>query len=110
VPERYREAHIADRSAYLADPNKRPMGAPGLTLRGRRKGGSDFPAEISLSPRATSHGVLVTAIVRDISQSMQETEDEQVRHRLNEYADLLRNAFTHGYSGTRGDRPTDTSR
>ena len=63
LPERLRTAHFAQRAAYRASPRKRPMGA-GLDLVARRKNGTEFPVEISLSPVATDDGMLITAIVR----------------------------------------------
>jgi PAS domain S-box-containing protein len=43
------------------------MGA-GLTLTGRRRDGSEFPVDVSLSPVRTAHGTLIAVAVRDISE------------------------------------------
>lgn len=95
VPERFREAHVAQRTTYMEQPRKRPMGHPGLDLRGLRKDGSEFRAEIALGPLNTDRGPLVTAIVRDVSQHRAPAQDEQIRSRVEEYAALLRNSLTH---------------
>ena len=66
LPDRISERHIAHRDGFLAHPVARPMGI-GLDLSGRRKDGSEFPVEISLSPVETSDGLQVFATVVDIT-------------------------------------------
>jgi PAS domain S-box-containing protein len=70
VPEALRVAHVRNRAQYVKQPVTRPMGS-GLKLEARRKDGSLFPVEISLSPVKTESGFRVTAIVRDISERRQ---------------------------------------
>jgi protein-histidine pros-kinase len=67
IPERFHTRHVSERTGYIAHPRTRPMG-PGLELFGRCKDGTEFPVEISLSPLEDPDGMLVTSIVRDVSE------------------------------------------
>ena len=70
VPGIARTGHRAHRDRYLADPSPRPMGA-GLELSARRRDGSTFPTEISLSAVGTDDGLLVIAAVRDVTERLE---------------------------------------
>lgn len=67
VPEAVRAAHIRHRSEYGAAPRTREMGS-GLELKGRRKDGSTFPVEISLSPLRESEDKFVVSAIRDMTE------------------------------------------
>ena len=78
VPTKFQALHVNHREAYANAPQPRPMGA-GLKLQGRRKDGTEFPVEISLSPLDTEEGLLVTAAIRDITER-RNSERELARH------------------------------
>jgi PAS domain S-box-containing protein len=66
LPERVADQHVAHRDQFLSHPAARPMGI-GLDLAGRRKDGTEFPVEISLSPVRGADGLQVFATVVDIT-------------------------------------------
>jgi len=66
VPEAAREAHRGHRAGYARAPQGRPM-ATGTQFAGRRRDGTTFPAEVSLSVLDTVRGPLILAAVRDIT-------------------------------------------
>ncbi len=66
LPEALRSRHVRHRESYHHDPHGRPMGA-GLELSARRRDGSEFPVEVSLSPWTDRTGeVQVICCVRDV--------------------------------------------
>jgi formate hydrogenlyase transcriptional activator len=73
VPERFRHTHPARRKEYVAAARVRPMGA-GLELYGRRKDGSEFPADIMLGPVETADGRVVLSVIRDLTEKREAEE------------------------------------
>jgi PAS domain S-box-containing protein len=87
VPERQRSAHRQHRENFQARPKIRRMGS-GLDLHARKRDGSEFPVEISLSPVTTENGAIVLSVIRDISDRIRIEDDLR---RANEELDRRRN-------------------
>ena len=87
VPERFRRSHPAHRKDYSDQARVRPMGN-GLELYGRRKDGSEFPADIMLGPVETAEGRMVLSVIRDLTEKRQAEEalrrSEQAKQYLEE--------------------------
>jgi PAS domain S-box-containing protein len=92
VPERQRPQHHLHRESFHSRPKIRRMGS-GLDLYGRRRDGSEFPVEISLSPVATGNGAIVLSVIRDISdrkrieEELRRANDELERRKTRELRD-----------------------
>jgi PAS domain S-box-containing protein len=67
VPEDIRAVHRGYRSAYAKHPGARSMGA-GLDLHGRRRDGTIFPVDVSLSPVTVDGRSRTAAFVRDATE------------------------------------------
>ncbi len=70
IPDRVREVHAQHVFNYFKAPRTRAMGT-GMRLLGRRKDGTEFPVEVSLTyAPGTVRGDLVVAAVVDITQRL----------------------------------------
>jgi PAS domain S-box-containing protein len=79
VPDRQRPQHHLHREHFHQQPKIRRMGS-GLDLCGRRRDGSEFPVEISLSPVTTGDGTIVLSVIRDISDRKRIEEELRRAH------------------------------
>lgn len=100
VPASLRASHAALRDTYATDPEARQMGL-GRELMALRKDGTEFPAEISLSPIRAMDQWLVLATVVDITERRR-LERERAAQR-NELAHLSRVAVLGELSGSLAD-------
>ncbi len=73
VPERLRVVHLAKRESEPARHQARAFES-GLELYARRKDGSEFPADIMLSPLEADGEWLAVAVVRDVTTRKQAEE------------------------------------
>ncbi|MBX7210753.1 MAG: PAS domain S-box protein [Verrucomicrobiaceae bacterium] len=99
VPAGLHKAHSAERRKFTARPATRHMGK-GRELRALRKDGSEFPADISLSPLETVTGRLVCAVVRDVTARKRAEQairrlNEELEHRVHERTVALQEANEH---------------
>jgi diguanylate cyclase (GGDEF)-like protein/PAS domain S-box-containing protein len=74
VTEHFRSQHSDQRSRFVGVLSERPPEAC-LELLGLRKDGSEFPAEIRQSPLNTKHGILISSVIRDITDRRRTEED-----------------------------------
>ena len=74
VTEHSRVQHNAHHARFLAPRSDRPA-LLGHEVFGLRKDGTEFPAEIRLSPLDTKQGILISSAIRDVSASRKTEED-----------------------------------
>ena len=67
IPDRYRDQHRENRNEYNENPHKRRMGEHVATIA-LRKNGEEFPVAAALSASKTPTGILVTCVIRDLSE------------------------------------------
>jgi PAS domain S-box-containing protein len=80
LPESLRNAHVHHRQTYREHPEVRSMGG-GRELVGRRKDGSEFPVDVSLS--YTRNGdLLILAFIVDITERKQIEQERSKYQRL----------------------------
>lgn len=91
LPHRFRTKHIEHRANYSKHPVRRPMGSV-INLYGRKKDGSEFPADITISPIGTGEGALVISVIRDISDH--KAQEEAAKRRAKQLEDLV-STMTH---------------
>jgi PAS domain S-box-containing protein len=85
IPKSVHVKHEQYRKDFFVQPRVREMGV-GLELFAQRKDGSEFPAEIELSPLQLGEETFVTADIRDITERKQ--MEIALRYRTNVLAAL----------------------
>jgi len=94
MPQQYREIHRQQRTRFLQEPTKRPMGN-GLELYALSRDGSELPVDISLSPISAGNGESFTlATIYSIAAR------KQAKHELHISEERLRLAAEAALFGT----------
>jgi len=92
LPERLQKRHVSHRTTFVRDPQVRPMGE-GLDLVAKRRDGTEFPVEISLSPVQTSGNYLVSSVIRDVTERKRMQDEIIAARREAERANKANSAF-----------------
>ncbi len=74
MPTQYSQNHNHHVASYFNRPSTRPMGAVWREMYARKKDGTHFPVDISLSYIETSDGKIAISAIRDISKAQKINE------------------------------------
>lgn len=91
MPGRFRTKHVNHRVNYSKRPIRRPMGS-GIDLYGRKKDGTEFSIDITISPIEIENSTMVISVIRDISE--RKVHEEEVKRRSKQLEDLV-STMTH---------------
>jgi PAS domain S-box-containing protein len=80
LPDRFVGNHVKHRQNYNRNPHSRSMGI-GMDLYAKRKDGSEFPVEISLSPFTSDGRNFIIAFIIDITKR-KEVEEANIAQQL----------------------------
>jgi PAS domain S-box-containing protein len=87
IPERFHKQHGINVEGFFLKAEKRPMGT-GLRIFARKKDGTEFRADISLSPLKLDGDLIVAASIRDVTERMEAQEkierDFRIQQVINE--------------------------
>jgi PAS domain S-box-containing protein len=88
LPSRFREAHPGQVGEFARSPAPARLMGERREVYGRRKDGTEFPAEVSISKFGTGEGMLFTAIVRDVTERKQHEAAQRELEQLRAKAEL----------------------
>jgi PAS domain S-box-containing protein len=93
MPSRFQDEHVTDRENYTRDPVPRKMGND-RKIRGRKKDGSEFIAEICVSPVKLDGKLMIASSVRDVTERIEKDEkllndEKQFRYTLDNLLELV---------------------
>jgi PAS domain S-box-containing protein len=99
VPGRFRAGHPKHRADYSGEPRRRSMGES-QELSALKRDGSEFPAEISLSPLEIEGRHVTIAAIRDVTERRavgerlrRQNEELEVQYRRAQEANRLKSEF-----------------